>query len=124
MPIVDAPSQENSVRRNQRERNRDVLLEAWRIRRKAAVQYACPVKQIDFSECMKMAWELIKVTEEPLNVWKFINCKPRASRVVRQSKIRAALNEWHPDRFYGATKRVLEFSNRVTRELISLRNAA
>jgi len=112
------------VRKNQREKNRDVLLEAWRIRRKAAIQHACPVMQIIFSECMKMAWQLIKVTEKPLDIWKFINCKRRASRAIRQSKIRAALNEWHPDRFYGATRRVVEFSTRVTRELISLRNAA
>ncbi len=105
-------------------RNRDVMTEAWRIRRKAAVQYACPLMLIDFSACMKMAWQLIKVTEEPLNIWKFINCKRRASRAVMQSKIRAALNEWHPDRFYGATNRVQEFSNRITRELIDLKNAA
>jgi len=112
------------VREKQKERNRDVMMEAWRIRRKAAIQYACPVKHIDFSECMKMAWELVKTTEKFFNIWKIIKCKPGAPRSVRQTRIKAALNEWHPDRFHGATRRVLEFSNSITRELISLMNAA
>ena len=71
-----------------------------------------------------MAWELIKVTQEPLNIWKIIKCKRCAPRSVRQTRIKAALNQWHPDRFFGATNRVQEFSNRITRELISLMKAA
>jgi hypothetical protein len=124
LPIVNTPSSGSRVRQKQRERNRDVLLEAWRIRRRAALQLGCPMMEIDFSECLKMAWELVKMTEKSIDIWKIINCKPSAKRSVRQTRIKAALNEWHPDRFHEATERVLKFSNRITRELICLKKAA
>jgi hypothetical protein len=100
---------------------REVMKEAWRNRRRSAAHLECKVSEVVFSDCLKMAWQLVKESAKKINIAKLLGFKKNMPNDIKRKIVGDALKQWHPDFFHGATERILRYATAVTRELLMLR---